>query len=116
MDCPHCESANDPAASACADCRAPLPPPAAQHGLGQGSWLKGNAYRVDDVLGQGGFGITYLCHDDALDRRVAIKEFFPEGATRQGDSVVPSARVSPLEYDNWKGQFREEARRIRAAV
>src|ERR1700757_257382 len=30
-------------------------------------------YRVDRILGQGGFGVVYLAHDDQLDRPVAIK-------------------------------------------
>jgi serine/threonine protein kinase/formylglycine-generating enzyme required for sulfatase activity len=30
-------------------------------------------YRVEKVLGQGGFGLVYLAHDDQLQRRVAIK-------------------------------------------
>ncbi|MFK7996666.1 MAG: serine/threonine protein kinase [Granulosicoccus sp.] len=34
-------------------------------------------YTVDKVLGQGGFGITYLAHDRNLDRSVAIKEYLP---------------------------------------
>ena len=29
-------------------------------------------YVIEQVLGQGGFGITYLAHDPNLDRRVAI--------------------------------------------
>ncbi len=34
-------------------------------------------YEIDGVLGQGGFGITYLAHDINLNQRVAIKEFLP---------------------------------------
>ena len=32
-----------------------------------------NEYRIERVLGGGGFGITYLAHDTHLDCRVAIK-------------------------------------------
>ncbi len=34
-------------------------------------------YTIREVLGQGGFGITYLAHDRNLDRQVAIKEYLP---------------------------------------
>jgi serine/threonine protein kinase len=30
-------------------------------------------YRVEGLLGQGGFGRVYLAHDDQLRRRVAVK-------------------------------------------
>jgi serine/threonine protein kinase len=46
--------------------------------LGEGSILAGQ-YTVGRVLGQGGFGITYLALDRQLDIKVAIKEFLPEG-------------------------------------
>src|SRR5688572_16874439 len=50
-------------------------------------------YRIEHVLGQGGFGITYLATDVHLNAPVAIKEYLPEQiAFRAGDrSVSPSA-------------------------
>ena len=42
-------------------------------------------YVLEKVLGQGGFGITYLARDTNLDQMVAIKEYLPgDVATRSG--------------------------------
>jgi len=48
-------------------------------------------YTINRVLGQGGFGITYLAHDRNLNRAVAIKEYLPTSfAYRREDySVKP---------------------------
>ncbi len=46
--------------------------------LNDGSTLQGRKYQVIKVLGQGGFGITYLAENTMLEKRVALKEFFPK--------------------------------------
>ena len=41
--------------------------------------ILGGKFLVGKVLGQGGFGITYIGFDLSLQRKVAIKEFYPRG-------------------------------------
>ncbi len=55
-----------------------------------GTKLSGGRYVVGKVLGYGGFGITYIAWDTKRNRRVAVKEFFPNAlSTRsEGETVV----------------------------
>lgn len=46
--------------------------------LSRGTLLQNSKFRIIEVLGQGGFGITYLAENLLLGRKVAIKEFFPK--------------------------------------
>ncbi|MFM7027972.1 MAG: protein kinase domain-containing protein [Chakrabartia sp.] len=72
-------------------------------------------YRLDQVLGQGGFGITYLATDLSLDQRVAIKEYFPrEFAVRDSTRMVlPSGKQEDHDNFAWGlARFREEARTL----
>ena len=71
-------------------------------------------YRIDDVLGQGSFGITYLATDVNLDTQVAIKEYLPaEFAIRTTDSTVRprSLEVASTLLDGLD-QFLVEARTL----
>jgi len=40
-------------------------------------------YRVDRLIGKGGFGVVYECEDLTLQRRVALKMLDPEKATER---------------------------------
>ena len=60
----------------CPQCGWPEDASNAPHQLRCGTMLRGQ-YLVGKVLGQGGFGITYLGYDTYLDMPVAIKEFYP---------------------------------------
>lgn len=51
-----------------------------------GSLLQG--YKLLRVLGAGGFGITYLAFDANLDRKVAIKEFYPKNHVERKDGIA----------------------------
>ena len=50
------------------------------------------SYRIEKILGQGGFGITYLAHDEKLERQVAIKEYFPEEFCQREDNYEVNPR------------------------
>ena len=80
--------------------------------LREGSILA-EQYVVGRVLGQGGFGITYLAFDYKLRVKVAIKEFLPEGmAVRtNGDAALAIYSGEKQEsFDYGVERFLEEAR------
>ena len=68
-------------------------PPANKHHNALPSGYTLNVYRIGDVIGQGGFGITYLARDTHLNKLVAIKEYLPsELAVRmEGQTVTPKS-------------------------
>jgi len=71
-------------------------------------------YVMERVLGQGGFGITYLARDSNLDVQVAIKEYLPsEVAQRRSDACLRPRTQALAERYRWGlGRFIEEARTL----
>ncbi len=83
-----------------------------QHGLPAKTMLL--EYRIESILGAGGFGITYLARDTHLDKDVAIKEYLPlDLALRALDgSVVPVNTNAAFNYKSGLDQFLAEARTL----
>ena len=84
-------------------------------------------YRIEKVLGQGGFGITYKAimketvsgslGNMEVDVPVAIKEFFVKGVCqRDGDSTTISVSYAENtnSFEQQREKFKKEARRLRS--
>ena len=71
-------------------------------------------YRIDAILGQGGFGITYLATDVNLNAKVAVKEYLPgDFAHRASDkSVSPRWPEDREHYQQGLDSFLIEARTL----
>jgi len=81
--------------------------------LPAGTQLRNGQYTVEKVLGQGGFGITYVAFDSGLGVRVALKELFPgESAQRGPENTVVMPAASRLEFDSLRQEFRTEAQTL----
>jgi serine/threonine protein kinase len=71
-------------------------------------------YRIESLLGAGGFGLTYLAMDTNLNLKVAIKEYLPtDWVERAPDHSVKSKSQEALETFNWgRTRFLEESRTL----
>lgn len=82
--------------------------------LPKGTIIAKNRYRIMGVLGQGGFGVTYLAHHTSNGSKVAIKEYFPRKyATRDSKGrVVPVAQKKSI-FVTGRDVFLEETEILR---
>ncbi|EXJ09121.1 MULTISPECIES: protein kinase domain-containing protein [Nitrincola] len=70
-------------------------------------------YVIQDLLGQGGFGIAYLAQDSQLQNLVVIKEYFPnELASRDGQTVSALGTNGQIDYEKGMARFLEEGRAL----
>ena len=81
--------------------------------LPSGTMLAGD-YRIERVLGAGGFGITYLAEEQPLARRITIKEYFPADYAARDGAVDASPRSQDCAGDYTWGldRFLEEAQTL----
>ena len=100
--CPHCGYDNRTAAQT------------SPHALLLGTVLQ-NRYVIGRVLGQGGFGITYIGYDLKLETRVCIKEYFPDGAawrsSEQSKLVSWGGSTNAVGLKQGRESFVKEARK-----
>ena len=77
--------------------------------------LQGGKYRIERVLGQGGFGITYLAAQTSLQRLVAIKEFFMKdfcSRDKATQMMLTSSAGSSKQVEQYRKKFIKEARNL----
>ena len=96
-------------AAACPGCGAPVD--GNERGLPPGTQLQNGRYSVGKVLGEGGFGIAYKGVHRELKQIVAIKELFPDRATRKHLAIAVPARQAS-EFDRERQRALKEARAV----
>jgi serine/threonine protein kinase len=81
--------------------------------LQPGTVLDGK-YRIERLLGAGGFGITYEAYDIGLASRVALKEYFPTqfGLRDATHSVRPRSEGDREIFERLRSSFIREARTL----
>lgn len=82
------------------------------HQLPPGTILAGR-YLLGTVLGEGGFGITYIARDLSSGAKVAVKEYFPRDKSARNimdnPSIISYAGAGLTAYQEGKEKFLEEA-------
>ncbi len=113
--CNSCMELFDEEYEICPNCGYEVDAPIENDTYLQPGTLLHDRYIVGQVLGSGGFGVTYLGWDGKLERKVAVKEYLPgEFSTRMAGqtkvSVFPGEKSEQF-YDG-KTSFMEEAQRL----
>lgn len=85
--------------------------------LSKGTILQNGKYQIEKVLGQGGFGITYLARQESLKRDVCIKEFFMRDFNNRSEtnlSVTLGTSANKELIERYLNKFIKEAQTIAA--
>ncbi|MCI7623914.1 MAG: protein kinase [Clostridiales bacterium] len=111
--CPSCMAENTDGAEKCSVCGGDMRAQNRQHQLPVMTILEGR-YLIGKVLGEGGFGITYIGLDLRLEERVAIKEFYPTGSVtryaKHSEAVEATSAEGEILLEREREKFLNEAR------
>jgi serine/threonine protein kinase len=110
ISCPTCLTDNLDSAAHCTMCGSPLTE--LSYALPSGTTLQNNKYRIDKEIGVGGFGIVYKGINQKNSQTVAIKEIWPEKASRQRNTIVWSSSTTPQERHKQIQEVKNEAARL----
>lgn len=84
--------------------------------MSPGTILRGenSNYTIGKVIGRGSFGVTYIAWDNVLERKVAVKEYMPNGcATRGiGETTVSIVKSNYTQFSQGIEKFIDEARKL----
>ena len=111
--CCHCLNPVSETDRICSVCGKPVDIAVPFHHLPTGTILQ-ERYYIGAALGQGGFGITYAAYDINEGRKVAVKEYYPNGFVNRNNtrsaSVVSSSNPSDEAlFAKGRQRFLEEA-------
>jgi serine/threonine protein kinase len=69
-------------------------------------------FEIIGLIGEGGFGIVYLCEDHSLGRRVALKEYMPSSLAARSDGLQVSVKSKRMleTFETGRRSFVNEAR------
>ena len=125
--CPNCKEVLPPGSSFCARCGRRVFTQGALNdkdyrgsSAGNSVYLRSGTvlqekYRINRVLGQGGFGITYDGTDLKLDRHVAVKEYYPTPIADRPDAdskEVTCSHANRIMFEHGMKNFLKEARNM----
>ncbi len=121
IQCPTCLTENTDNEINCIACGTPLASTTVSSTssvlhLSAGSLLGQGKYQIEKVLGQGGFGITYKGIYLPNSSTIAIKELWPEGAARQGNTVLWPSSIPPIQRQQQLHKFQLEASYLHQCV
>ncbi|MEB3343004.1 protein kinase [Okeania sp.] len=117
INCPICATENLDIAITCTACGFALKTlDSVGYQLPNGTLLQQGKYRIEKVLGEGGFGITYKAIDLENFTDVAIKELCPDKFLRHGVNIIWPPSISPKIQQEQIQKFKTEAKSLNKCV